>query len=179
MSTRRAALAALAALLLAVAGWVAWRRAAPPPSDEALVRALLADAARAAGEQRPGDVVDALGETFRGPGGMDRDEARRVVAGAVLRGGWVSASIAGVALVLDGDAGRANVDVLLARGSGAGKALAALLPGEGSVHRFGLVLAREPEGWRVVEADWRPVELSEALDGPPPPREGGAGDERR
>jgi hypothetical protein len=172
MTTRRVALAALAAFVLAGAGagaWTAWRRAGPPPTDEALVRALLADAARAAGEKRPGAVVDALSEAFRGPGGMDREEARRVVVGAVLRGGWVSASIGGVALAIDGDVGRANVDVVLARGTGAGKALAALLPGEASVHRFGLALAREPDGWRVVLASWRPVKLSDALEGPPPP----------
>jgi len=61
------------------------------------------------------------------------------------------------------------VDVLLARASGAGKELAALLPGEASVHRFALRLAREPDGWRVVEAAWRPVPLADALDGPPQP----------
>jgi hypothetical protein len=186
MTTRRVALAGLVALLAGGAGWAAWRRSAPPPTDEALVRTLLEDAARAAAEQRPRDVVASVAESFRGPGGMSRDDARRVVAGAVLRGGWVSATIAGAALALDGDAGRANVDVVMARGAGAGKALAALLPGEASVHRFGLVLAREPGGWRVVAADWRPVELADALEGPPTPHaraedEGGErrGDERR
>jgi hypothetical protein len=184
MTTRRVALAGLAALLAAGIGWAIWRRAAPPPSDEALVRALLAEATRAAAERRPSDVVAAVAETFRGPGGMTRDEARRVVAGAVLRGGWVSASVAGAALALEGDAGRANVDVVLARGAGAaGKAIAALLPEEASVHRFALVLARGRDGWRVVEADWRPVSLADALEGPPAPGAGvGAdvgGDERR
>lgn len=169
MTTRRVAFAALAAVALAGGALAVRRLAAPPPSDEALVRALLEEAARAAAEKRPGDAVLGVSERFRGPGGMDRDEARRLVAAVVLRGGWVSASIAGVALALDGDRGRANVDVVLARGAGAGKSLAALLPGEASVHRFALALEREPGGWRVVEAGWAPVELADAMAGPPPP----------
>lgn len=168
MTTRRLALAALA-VLVAGAGALAWRLSRPPPDDETLVRALLDDAARAAAEKRPGDAADALSERFRGPNGLDRDDTRRLVAGLVLREGWVGVSIAGVALALEGATGTANVDVLLARGGGAGKSLAALLPGEASVHRFALGLEREPDGWRVVEAAWRPVPLDEALEGPPPP----------
>jgi hypothetical protein len=168
MTTRRLALAALT-LLVAGAGAVAWRMARPPPDDEALVRGLLEDAARSAAERRPGDAADALSERFRGPGGLDKDGARRLVAALVLRGGWVGVSISGLALALDGDAGAANVDVVLARAGGAGKALASLLPGEASVHRFALLLEREAAGWRVVEAGWRPVPLPEAIAGPPPP----------
>lgn len=168
MTTRRLALAALA-FLVAGAGALAWRLTRTPPDDEALVRALLAGAARAAAEKRPGDAADALSERFRGPGGMGQDDARRLVAALVLRGGWIGVTIADAKLALDGDAGAANVDVVLARGSGAGKSLAALLPGEASVHRFALALAREPPGWRVVSAEWRPVSLEAALEGPPPP----------
>jgi hypothetical protein len=168
MTTRRLALAALI-LLAAVGAAAAWRATRPPPDDEALVRGLLADAALAAAEKRPGDAADALSARFRGPGGLDRDGAKRLVAGLVLREGWVGVSVAGVALALEGDGGLANVDVLLARATGAGKPLGLLLPEEGSVHRFALRLEREDEGWRVVEAAWRPVPLDEALAGPPPP----------
>jgi hypothetical protein len=58
---------------------------------------------------------------------------------------------------------------VLARAAGKGKSLAALLPGEASAHRFDLALEREEEGWRIVEAAWRPVDLATALAGPPEP----------
>jgi hypothetical protein len=58
--------------------------------------------------------------------------------------------------------------VVLARGA-AKASLAALAPGEASVHRFDVTLAREAEGWRVTTASWRPVELSDAIAGPPEP----------
>jgi hypothetical protein len=81
----------------------------------------------------------------------------------------VSVSIAGAAIAVRGDAARANVDAVLARGSAKGKALEALLPGEASAHRFACRLVREPQGWRIVEAEWRPVGLADALAGPPAP----------
>jgi hypothetical protein len=159
--SRRAVLVAVAAVLAAIGAAVALRLGRTPPSDEELIRALLDDAARAAEEKRVGDAVAGVSERFRGHG-LDRLGVKRLVAFHVLRGEWVSVSIAGARVV-------ANVDAVLARGSGKGKALAALLPGEASAHRFACRLEREDEGWRIVEADWRAVDLGEALAGPPEP----------
>jgi hypothetical protein len=87
----------------------------------------------------------------------------------VLRGEWVSISITGSRIRVDGERARANVDAVLARGGAKGKPIPALVPGEASAHRFECILEREPDGWRVVEAAWRPVQLADALAGPPEP----------
>jgi hypothetical protein len=105
-----------------------------------------------------------LSERFEGEG-LDRQGAKRVVAFHVLRGSWVSVAITGARVAAEGDAARAAVDVLLSRG-GKGQRLADLLPEQASVHRFQLALAREPGGWKVVRARWRPVTLEDAAAGP-------------
>lgn len=136
-------------------------------TDEDRIRALFAQAALAAEEKRVGDAVEALSERFSGEG-LDRQGVKRLIAGMVLRGDWVQVSIAGIAVAVEGDAARATVDVVMARG-GKGKALADLLPAEGSAHRIPCTLAREDGEWKVVSASWEPITLGEALAGPPAP----------
>jgi uncharacterized membrane protein len=162
----RRTLVVLAALAAAVAAAVALSRGREPPSDEDRIRALFEDAARAAEEKRVGDAVEGVSERFRG-GGLDRRGVKQLVAFHVLRGEWVSVSVAGARIAVSGDVARVNVDAVLARGSGKGKAIAALVPGEATAHRFECRLEREPDGWRVVAAEWRPIGLADALAGPP------------
>jgi hypothetical protein len=157
--------AAAALVVVAAVAWGRLRRA--PPSDEEQVRALLEETARAVEEKRVSDAVAGISERFAGSG-LDRRGVKQLVAFHVLRGEWVSASVAGARVRVDGDRARATVDAVLSRGA-RGKDLAALLPGEATVHRFTLSLEREPEGWRVVEAGWRPVGLADAIAGPPEP----------
>jgi hypothetical protein len=169
MTSRRKVLAAAAvAALAAGAGVAALRAGRDAPSDPELVRALFEDAAKAAEERRVGDAVEGVSEAFAGHG-LDKAGVKRLVAFHVLRGEWVSVSISGARVAVEGDRALANVDAVLARGSAKGKSLAALLPGEASAHRFRCRLRREPEGWRIVEADWRAVGLAEAVEGPPEP----------
>jgi hypothetical protein len=165
MSRRVLAVLAAAAALAALA--VVLRRGREPPSDEGQIRELFDRAAVAAEERRIADVVDGLSERFQGSG-LDKQGVKRLVAGMVLRGAWVSVTIAGSAISLQGDRAQAVVDVVTAR-SGKGKALAALLPEEAAAHRITCRLEREPEGWRVVAAEWAPVPLSDAVAGPPTP----------
>jgi hypothetical protein len=166
--SRRSLAVALAVAALAVVAALAWGRLRrPPATDEERICALLEDAARSAEERRVSDVVAGVSERFAA-GGLDRHGVKQLVAFQVLRGGWVSVSVTPPRVRVDGDRARANVDAVLSRGA-KGKDLSALLPGEASVHRFALRLEREPEGWRVVEASWRPVDLAEALAGPPEP----------
>ncbi len=166
--TRRTFAVAGALAAAAVGAVVASRLGRAPPSDEERIRALFDDAARAAEAQRVSDAVEGVSERFRG-GGLDRRGVKQLVAFHVLRGEWVSVSVAGARIAVAGDAARATVDAVLARGSGKGKALEALVPGEATAHRFACRLEREPAGWRIVEADWRPIGLAEALAGPPEP----------
>jgi hypothetical protein len=69
---------------------------------------------------------------------------------------------------VEGERARAVVDLVLAR-SGRGKALADLLPAEASAYRVACALEREDGDWRIVSAEWRPIDLRAALEGPPPP----------
>jgi hypothetical protein len=168
--TRRSAVLLLVLAGAAAGAVLALRLGGGPDSDEERIRALLDGAARAAEEKRVGDAVEVVSERFRG-GGLDRQGVKQLVAYHVLRGEWTSASVTGAAIAVRGDAARANVDVVLARGGARGKPLDALVPGEASAHRFALRLEREPAGWRIVEAEWRAVGLGDALAGPPEPGE--------
>jgi len=151
-------------LLSALGGLLVIAACRHPPTDEEQVRALLDDAARAVEEKRIGDAVRDVSERFHGEG-LDRREVKQLVAAHVLRGTWVSATIAGAKVDVRGDLARAACDVVLSR-SGKGTPLAQLLPEQASVHRFLLDLAREGGKWKVVGARWRPVTLEEAAAGP-------------
>ena len=154
--------------LAAAAAVLAWLRASPPPTDDAQIRAIFEDAAKAAEERRIGDVVAAVSERFAGEG-LDRRGVKQLVAAHVLRGEWVRVAVAGVRVVIEGDRATAIADAVLARGDAAGKTLAELLPSEATAHRFECALEREDAGWRVVAARWRSLTLPEALEGPPEP----------
>jgi hypothetical protein len=162
----RITIAVVAVALLA--GVLLFRVSIRPPSDETRIRALFDDAARAAEEKRIGDAVAGISERFAGQG-LDRRGVKQLVAWHVLRGEWLSVSISGAEVRVDGDAARATVDAVLARAAGKGKAVGALLPGEATAHRFDCRLEREEGEWRVVSAEWRPIGLAEALAGPPAP----------
>jgi hypothetical protein len=164
----RRLLLVLAALAAALAGlWAATRP--EPPSDEALIRALLDEAAAAAQAGKVSEAVAGLSERFQGEG-LDRAGAKRLMAGLVLRRQWVAVRLAGVRVAVEGDRATARVDAVLA-GGGAGKSLADLLPAEADAHRFDLRLEREAGGWRIVTAAWRAISLAEALAGDEaPPR---------
>ncbi len=165
--SRRAAVVTLGVLLAGALGWAAFRKlAARPPSDEEAIGAIFLDAARAVEEKRVSVAVRGVSERFRGDG-LDKRELKQLIAANALRGEWVSVTVAGTRVQVDGDAARATVDVVMAR-SGKGRALADLLPAEASASRIACELAREEGEWRVVSARRRPISLAEALAGPPP-----------
>ena len=158
----------LAALVLALAGVAVWRLRVRPPTDEDQIRALFDDAARAAEEKRVDDAVRGISERFEGEG-LDRRRLRRLVLFEVLRGEWVSVSVAGAHIRVEGDQALANVDLVLARATGQGKKLAAILPGEATARRLKCRLEREAAGWRVVEASGQEVTIPDVIAGPPEP----------
>ncbi len=164
---RRLVLAAAALALVAAGAVLLHRLLAEPPRDEDRIRSLFAEAARAAEEKRVSDAVEIVSERFRGEG-LDRQGVKQLVAYQALRGEWVSVTVAGAEIAVSGDAADATVDLVTARG-GPGKQLRDLLPGEASAHRVTCRLEREGRDWRVVSATWRPIDLAEALAGPPAP----------
>lgn len=167
MTERSASMArrwVLLSVLLAAAASAAFLFTRHRPTDEEQIQSLIHEAARAAEEKRIGDAVRSLSERFEAHG-LDRQSAKQLVAFHVLRGTWVSVTVARAKVEVEGDAARAAVDVVMGR-SGKGEALAQLLPEAGSIHRFGLWLSREPDGWKVTRAVWRPVSVEEAAAGP-------------
>ncbi len=163
----RRALALAAAVLAAAVAWLALHRMlARPPSDEEQIRSLFADAARAAEAKRASDVVEAVSERFRSEDGLDKRELRQLVLAQVLRGEWVSVTIAGARVEVEGGRAQAVLDVVMAR-SGKGRALADLLPAEAEASRIACRLEREEGRWRVVSASRRAITLDEAVTGPP------------
>src|SRR3990172_5604601 len=85
-----------------------------PPTDEEQVLALFGDAARAAGEKRIGDAVQGVSERFEGEG-LDKRGVKQLVAAHVLRGTWVSVTVAGAKVEVQGDTARAVVDAVMSR----------------------------------------------------------------
>lgn len=160
----RSLLLVLGAAAVAVAAFLLARLAAPTPTDEERIRALLRASAAAVEERRIGEAMEAVSERFRA-GDLDRQGLRAFVAFHAMRGEWVRVGVASDRIAVRGDAADATVDVVLAR-SGAGRALADLLPAEASAWRIACVLAREDAGWRVTSATWHPVALADALAGP-------------
>lgn len=158
------AVVAVVALAAVGGGLLASRLLRTPPTDQERIQGLLAAAARAAEERKAGEAVAAVSERFAGEG-LDRRGLKQLVAFQILRGEWVSVSIAGTRIEVAGDTARAAVDLVLAR-SGKGVKLADLLPAGGSVHRLQLRLEREGGDWKVVRARWRPVPVEAALAGP-------------
>jgi hypothetical protein len=162
---RRVALAALIALVAAGAAWRLTRP--PPPTDEALIRALYGEAVRAAEARRVSDAVAGISERFRGQG-LERRDVKRLVAANTLQGNWLVIRIAGLQVEVSGDRASAVLDLVASR-AGAGRALADLLPAEGSAWRIDCRLEREAEGWRIVGATWVEESLADAIGGGPEP----------
>jgi len=155
-------------VLVAMAGLGAWalahRLSARPLTDEEQIRALFQDAVRAVGEKRVGDAVVGVSERFQGEGGLDKRAVKQLIAAQVFRGEWLTISIAGLQVELDGARAKAVLDVVMAR-SGKGADLASLLPGEAAANRFSVALEHGAEGWKIVGATRREVGLRELLEG--------------
>lgn len=167
MTVTRRAVAAALALAAGAAAWAVWKRlSAPAASDEDRIRASFEQAARAVEEKRVSDAVSAVSERFSGEG-LDRQGVKQIIAAQAFRGEWVSISVAGTRIRVEGDSASAAVDVVMAR-SGKGARLADLLPQDARAERFDCRLEREDGEWRVISAARRPISLAEALAGPPP-----------
>ncbi len=167
MTSRNVAIAAAVAALRG-GGVQAWRAVRPAPTHEAEIRAHVDATARAVEAKRPGDAVASVSERFRGQG-MDRRELRQFITYNAMRGSWNAVVPVAVRVDVQGDRAEAVVDAALVQGARA-EGIAAVLPANADTWRIEIALEREPEGWRVVTARWRPIDVAEGLLGAP--REG-------
>ena len=104
----------VAALLLALLGAAGCART---PPEEAL-RETVGEALDAIGSRDAGALVDHLAEDFVGPGGLDRDGARRLAALHFLRHGEVGVLPGPLDVQLQDQHARVRFNAVLSGGSG-------------------------------------------------------------
>lgn len=140
MPSRRAMLLATAVVLAACA------RSDP----ERELRATVDTMARALEDKRPADFLEHVAADFtRESGAFGKDDARRLLAGAMLRNEKITLAVAVTDVNLLG-AERANVRIRVVATGGSG-----LLPERGQVWEFTSAWRRERGTWRVFNAEWR------------------------
>lgn len=172
---RRRYIVALAIVVGLVAFLVARRLSSRPRTEEEKIRAAFSDAAKAVEERRVSDAVTILSDRFAADEGMGKDDAKRALLAFTMQGQWVSVTMGGDKIAVDGDGADAVIDFIAARGGKVcpqgetGKdcrSLASVLPQESSAQRLTMKLAREDGAWKVLKAQRREIPLSDALTGP-------------
>lgn len=139
------ALRAAAVLLASVALLVACARSDP----ERELRETIAAMAAAIESRDPGAFLEALAEDFtRESGAFGKHDAKRVLAGALLRHERIGVTAVVTAVRIEGERARATVRVVATGGAG-------LLPESGRTWQVDSAWRREGGRWRVFNADWR------------------------
>lgn len=138
---RRLGLAAVLALTLAACG-----RSDP----ERELRATIDRMARAIEARRPDDFLDGLADDFtRETGAFDKRDARRLLAGLMVRNERITLAVAVTEVELSGSRARVSMQVL-ATGSSGG-----LIPERGQAWIFETRWRREGNAWKAFNAEWR------------------------
>lgn len=141
MLTRRRALT-IAALGILIAGC-----ARSDPERE--LRDTIAAMAAAIEKRDPGVFLEALADDFtRESGAFGKDDARRVLAGALLRHEKIGVAAVVTAVRIEGERAHAKVRVVATGGAG-------WLPERGQTWEFDSAWRREGGRWRVFNAEWR------------------------
>lgn len=145
--TRRALVtAALAGPLAAAALLPGCSRSDP----ERELRATIDRMAQAIEQREPGDFLDALADDFtRDSGAFGKQEAKRLLAGLILRNERIRLAVVVTEVAIEGDRARVALRVF-ATGSAGG-----LIPERGRTVEFTSTWRRERGQWRVFNAEWR------------------------
>lgn len=97
----------------------------------------------------PGTFLEALADDFtRESGAFGKHDAKRMLAGALLRHERISVTAVVTDVRIDGQRARAKVRVVATGGAG-------LLPERGQTWEFDSAWRREGGRWRVFNAEWR------------------------
>ena len=141
--TRRTLLVALVIVL----GHLASACSRTDPEKE--LRATVAAMAQAIEKREPADFLDAVCDDFtRESGAFGKQDARRVLAGTMLRNERIQLSAVVTDVRVEGDRAFAKVRVIATGGAG-------LLPERGQTWEFDSAWRREKGRWKVFNADWR------------------------
>ncbi len=137
----------LAAVLVAPA--VVAPAACSRSDPERELRATIDAMARALEQRRPGDFLDAVAEDFaRESGAFGKQEAKRVLAGVLLRNEKINVAVIVTEVQVQGERARAQLRVVATGGAG-------LLPERGQAWEFETAWRRERGAWKVFNAEWR------------------------
>jgi len=133
--------------LLAAAALLAGCARSDPQRE---LRATVDKMARAIEDKRASDFLEHVSQEFtRESGAFGKDDARRLLAGAMLRNEKITLAVAITDInLLGSDAANVRIRVVATGGSG-------LLPERGQVYEFTSAWRRERGTWRVFNAEWR------------------------
>lgn len=135
--------------LLVACVWTGAGLACSRSDPEKELRAAIGDMAAAIDQQRVADSLKHVSEDFtRESGAFGKADARRVLAGAMLRNEKIHLTTSVTDLRIDGERAFVKLRVIAAGGSG-------LLPERGQMWEFDSVWRREDGQWKVYNAEWR------------------------
>lgn len=119
------------------------------PDAEKELRATVARMAESIEQQRMGDFLERMSDDFtRESGSFGKEDARRILAGAMLRNEKIRLGTAVTDVRIDGDRALVKLRVVATGGSG-------MLPESGQAWEFESAWRREKGQWKVFNAEWR------------------------
>ena len=130
----------LAALLLAACSRT-------PPEEQ--LRTTISGLQEAMQQRDASALGDVLAEDFIGPGGLDRDGARRMAVGMFLRYRDVGVALGPLDIELREQHATVRFTAALTGGAG-------MLPDSGQIHDVDTGWRLEDGEWRLVNASWKP-----------------------
>ena len=132
-------------VLVAIALFAACSRSDP----EKELRSTIAVMAQAIENHQVGDVLDPVADDFtRESGAFGKQDARRLLAGAMLRNERIRLATTVTDVRIEGERAFVKLRVIATGGAG-------LLPERGQTWEFDTVWRREQGRWKVFNAEWR------------------------
>lgn len=113
------------------------------------LRAGISQLTQAIEQQRVGDAMDSVADDFtRESGAFGKQDARRLLAAAMLRNQKIQVSAVVTDLRIEGKRATVKLRVLATGGAG-------LLPERGQTWDFDTAWRHEDGRWKVYNAEWR------------------------
>jgi ketosteroid isomerase-like protein len=135
----------VAAMLVAISMLAACARSDP----EKELRSTIATMAQAIEQHQVGDALDPVADDFtRESGAFGKSDARRLLAGAMLRNERIQLAATVTDVRIEGERAFVKLRVIATGGAG-------LLPERGQTWEFDTVWRREQGRWKVFNAEWR------------------------
>ena len=132
-------------VLSAIASFAACSRSDP----EKELRSTIAAMTQAIENHQVGDALDPVADDFtRESGAFGKQDARRLLAGAMLRNERIQLATTVTDVRIEGERAFVKLRVIATGGAG-------LLPERGQTWEFDTVWRREQGRWKVYNAEWR------------------------